>query len=93
MLMAKPNYATLLNQIANESDPVVKQELISQCYVFVEELTTEEKDLFNYVQAGYIEKNPDGNSYIIDVNHYPFVENKKSPSYVGVYFYEKVEEE
>lgn len=89
--MAKPNYELLLNQIANETDPVIKQELKDQCYVFEEELTDYEKNLFNYIQDGYIEKNPDKDSYIIDPLHYPFVENKKSPSYVGVYFYEKVE--
>jgi hypothetical protein len=89
--MAKPDYETLLHEIAIETDPVKKAELEAQCYVFTEELTDAEKNLFNYVQAGYIEKNPDKDSYIIDPLHYPFVENKKSPSYVGVYFYEKVE--
>ena len=56
--MAKPNYASLLAQIAAETDPTTKQSLIAQCYQFPEELTTEEKDLFSYVSSGYIEDNP-----------------------------------
>lgn len=56
--MAKPDYATLLGQIAQEEDSDTKQLLITQCYVFEELLTAEEIDLFNYFQSGYIENNP-----------------------------------
>lgn len=73
--MAKPNYAELLSQIAIETDPVIKAALISQCYVFTEELTAEEKQLFNYCNDGYILYNPGlvGNSI---------------KSYVGTYYNE-----
>jgi hypothetical protein len=71
--MTKPNYALLLSQIAQETNPVVKQQLIEQCYVFTEELTEEEIELFAYVQDGYIENNPGlvGNNL---------------KSYVGIYY-------
>lgn len=71
--MTKTNYALLLSQIAQETDPVAKQALIDQCYVFTEELTSEEIELFEYTKFGYIEANPGikGNAY---------------SAYVGVYF-------
>ena len=64
--MAKPNYSSLLSQIAAESDSDAKQLLIDQCYIFNLELTTAEKDLFNYIADDYIADNPDNNnvSYI-----------------------------
>lgn len=68
-----PNYELLLAQIAAETDPIVKQQLIDQAYSFRAELTEEEKQLFEYVVAGYIENNPG------DVNDL-------FSSYVGVYF-------
>lgn len=72
--MAKPNYASLLAQIAVETDPIAKQALIDQCYVFTEPLTEAEEDLFGYVVRDCFEDNPgedpQGN-YV---------------SYVGVYF-------
>jgi hypothetical protein len=72
--MPNPDYETLLGQIAQETNPVAKQALIEQCYVFEEELTEAEKDLFNYVLNGYIDDNPgydDADTYV---------------SFVGVYF-------
>ena len=45
--MANPNYASLLAQIAAETDSTAKQALIDQCYVFTEDLTAAEKELFN----------------------------------------------
>lgn len=71
--MSKPNYALLLAQIASTSNTVLKAELIAQCYVFTEELTETEIELFNYVQSNYIEANPgiQGNAYA---------------SYVGTYY-------
>ena len=64
--MAKPNYSSLLSQIVAESDSDAKQLLIDQCYIFNLELTTAEKNLFNYVADDYIADNPDNNnvSYI-----------------------------
>lgn len=56
--MANPNYAVLLAQIAAETDPVLKQQLIDQCYVFLGELTLEEIELFEYCAFDYIENNP-----------------------------------
>lgn len=90
--MAKPNYEVLLQQIAQETDPIIKAQLKAECYVFTEELTDYEKNLFNYVSVDYLQNNPDSNTYIIDPNNYPFIDNKKSPSYVGVYFYEKLDQ-
>ena len=48
-LMANPDYATLLAQIASESA------LIAQCYVFLEPLTETEEQLFDYLAKGYYE--------------------------------------
>ena len=41
--MAKPDYATLLGQIAVETDPTAKAVLEAQCFVFLEPLTEAEK--------------------------------------------------
>lgn len=70
--MTKPNYALLLQQIAQETDPVIKQQLINQCYQFTEPLTDDEIALFDYCLPGYIENNPGiaGNAF---------------SSYIGVY--------
>ena len=70
--MANPNYASLLAQIAAETDANAKQALIAQCYIFNEPLTDAEKELFNYTTSDYIENNPGiaGNSFA---------------SYVGIY--------
>lgn len=59
--MAKPDYKTLLGQIAAETDPTAKQALIDKCYVFLEPLTEEEEDLFAYSVRGYFDDNPDDN--------------------------------
>jgi hypothetical protein len=74
--MTKPNYEVLLQQIAQEQDPVIRNQLILQCYVFDEELTPAEKQLFNYCNDGYIDANPGlvGNSI---------------KSYVGTYYSEE----
>lgn len=71
--MTNPDYATLLQQIAAESNTTIRDNLIEQAYVFEEELTNEEIELFNYIESDYIESNPGikGNIYA---------------SYVGVYF-------
>ena len=68
--MSKPNYASLLTQIAAEDDATAKQALIDQCYVFpasvVDDPNTEaneavdnslsdtEEVLFEYVQDDYM---------------------------------------
>ena len=82
-MTTKPDYATLLPLIAQETDPVAKQALIDQCYVFLaddpdtpelESLTVEEEQLFEYVDRDYVENNPgtdESNNFI---------------SYAGVYF-------
>jgi hypothetical protein len=51
----------------------VRQTLLDQLFVFNEELTEAEKNLFNYIEDTYIENNPG------DVN-------SVFSSYVGVYF-------
>ncbi len=56
--MANPDYATLLPQIAAETDPTAKQALIDQCYVFTDPLTVEERELFEYSAFDYIADNP-----------------------------------
>ena len=70
--MAKPDYATLLSQIAAASGDA-KTALELQCYVFEEKLTDTEKNLFNYVSDEYFLFNPgtDGGTF---------------KSYVGVYY-------
>lgn len=64
--MAKPDYKTLLGQIASETDSDQKQVLIDKCYVFLEPLTQEEEDLFAYSVRGYFADNPDDdkNSFV-----------------------------
>ena len=52
---------------------------------FTEELTQEERDLFNYVSSDYIEDNPGSDVYSANT-FYPFDENNKANSYVGVYY-------
>ena len=70
--MAKPDYATLLSQIAAASGDT-KTALELQCYVFEEELTDTEKNLFNYVSDEYFLLNPG-------------TESETFKSYVGVYY-------
>jgi len=70
--MANPDYATLLSQIAAASGDT-KTALELQCYVFEEELTDTEKNLFNYVSDEYLSFNPGTDSGTFK-------------SYVGVYF-------
>lgn len=72
--MAKPDYATLLAQIAAESNTEIKQQLIAQCYVFEEPLTQDEIQLFEYMNFGYVEPNPGYDA------------NTTYESYVGQYF-------
>ena len=72
--MAKnPNYKAIAEQLKNETDPAIRKSLSDQLYVFNEPLTNEEKDLFGYIDSGYIENNPgiQGNQYA---------------SYVGTYY-------
>ena len=82
-MTTKPDYATLLAQIATETDPTAKQALIEQCYVFLpddpdtpedESITEAEEQLFEYVERDYVVSNPgydESNTFI---------------SYAGVYF-------
>ena len=72
--MANPDYATLLAQIAAENDPIAKQALIDQCYVFETTLTATEQNLFNYMDVEYVEDNP-GNT-----------DDSSFSAYSGVYF-------
>ena len=52
--MAKPDYETLLGQIAAETDPTAKAALEAQCFVFLEPLTEAEKELFAYLDLSLI---------------------------------------
>jgi|TARA_B110000503_G_C7136057_1_gene408845 hypothetical protein len=56
--MANPDYASLLAQIAAETDPVIKAQLEAQCYVFADSLTDAERELFEFAAFDYIEDNP-----------------------------------
>ena len=81
--MANPDYATLLPQIATETDATKKQALIDECYQFTEELTLEEKSLFSYFT-------PDNDNELIDyVTDNPGLTNgNEFVSYVGDYYNE-----
>ena len=61
-----PDYFAIAEQLKTQTDPVIRQQLRDQLYVFNAPLTRQEKDLFNYIQDGYIEDNPadDGDSYV-----------------------------
>ena len=65
--MSKPNYASLLAQIAAETDPTAKAALEAQCDQFPEPLTTEEENLFNYVSTDYLEDTPGTTSSYIGI--------------------------
>ena len=71
--MSNPDYATLLAQIAEEDDPVIKAQLIEQAYQFNEPLTPDEKSVFDYVKGDYIENNPGYDGPVFK-------------AYVGVYY-------
>lgn len=71
--MANPNYLKIAERIKAETDPSVKEQLISSLYVFEEELTEEEKSLFGYWSRGYIQDDPG-------------IVNNRFTSYVGDYF-------
>lgn len=100
--MAKPNYFEISNTLESLSSTLVllnnsieiqetneqinsNLELLYTFSGFNEELTEEERDLFNYVSSGYIENNPGSDAYNANT-FYPFDENNKSNSYVGVYY-------
>jgi len=53
-----PDIAGLLQQAAEETDPVRKAQLTAQAYAVTAPLTEEEKSLYSYLQQGYIENNP-----------------------------------
>lgn len=74
--MANPDYATLLPQIAAETDAAKKQLLINQTYQFNSPLSQAEEDLFAYINSGYTQDNPNATDGTPDA----FI------SYVGVYY-------
>lgn len=61
-----PDYETLLQLRARETDLTVKPALEAQIYLFVKLLADSEKTVFDYVKSGYIENNPgySGNTYV-----------------------------
>ncbi len=84
--MAKPDYISIAAELAEEIDPIIRQQLEDQFYDFSppdplpegEEiadyiLTEEEIELFEYCDFDYVDDNPG----------YP---NDIYSSYVGVYF-------
>ena len=71
--MTNPDYIAIAELLKTETDATVRQTLLDQLFVFNEELTEAEKNLFNYIEDTYIENNPG------DVN-------SVFSSYVGVYF-------
>jgi hypothetical protein len=56
--MTNPDYAALLAAIAAETDPVLKQALIDQAYVFTSTPTDGEIELFEFFNYDYVEPNP-----------------------------------
>ena len=73
---SNPDYATLLPQIASETDATEKQLLIDQTYQFNSPLSQAEENLFAYINSGYIQDNPNA----IDGTPSAFI------SYVGIYY-------
>jgi len=69
--VANPDYATLLPLIAAETDPVIKQQLIDQCYQFLFPLTDAERELFEYCNFDYVEDTP---GYVNANASLPYVE-------------------
>jgi len=67
-----PDYRTGIEVLNGETNEIVVDLLKSEVYQFIQDLTDEERDAFNYLNSGYIANNPgiQGNSY---------------KSYVGVY--------
>ena len=74
--MANPDYATLLPQIASETDATKKQLLINQTYQFNSPLSKTEENLFAYINSVYIENNPNATDGTPDA----FI------SYIGIYY-------
>lgn len=64
--VGNPDYETLLQLRARETDTQVKTALEAQTYLFVELLTDAEKTVFDYVKDGYIANNPgySGNTFV-----------------------------
>lgn len=59
-------------------------------YTFTEELTDEERGLFDYVSPDYASANPGtGTDIYISDEYYPFDNTVKANSYVGVYYDER----
>jgi len=59
-------------------------------YTFTEELTDEERGLFDYVSPDYVSVNPGtGTDIYISDEYYPFDNTVKANSYVGVYYDER----
>jgi hypothetical protein len=71
--VGNPDYETLLQLRARETDNTVLVALEAEIYLFVELLTDTQKTVFDYVKSGYIENNPgySGNTFV---------------SYVGIYY-------
>jgi DNA-directed RNA polymerase specialized sigma subunit len=82
--MDKPNYLQLAELIKNETDFLKKEQLIEQLYVFVEPLDEKERDIFNYVNSGYIKDNPSLTETFINTSIYPFDDTLKAKSYIGL---------
>jgi hypothetical protein len=56
--MTNPDYIAIAELLKTETDVTVRQTLLDQLFVFNEELTEAEKNLFNYIEDTYIENNP-----------------------------------
>lgn len=54
---SNPDYLALLTAIANETDPVLKEQLYDKIQ-FTAPLSRDEQQLFEYVNFDYIENNP-----------------------------------
>lgn len=78
------------NQIKiQETNDYINSNLIL-LYTFTEELTDEERGLFDYVSPDYASDNPGtGTDIYISDEYYPFDNTVKANSYVGVYYDER----
>lgn len=67
-----PDYVQLFSQLENETDPIIRDQILTQIYQFNQPINEDVAQLFSYMYDDYVENNPgiQGNSF---------------SSYVGVY--------
>lgn len=78
-----PNYTQLFAQLESETDPVIRDQILTQIYQFNQPIAPEEAQLFGYMYDDYVEKNPGivGNSF----SSYVGVYINQEGEYTGIY--------